>query len=57
MDLQKLPVGFGMALAQRPDAMARFGNLSEVEQKTWIDRAHGVDSEQEMRALVEQMMT
>jgi len=56
MDVQNLPVGFSMALAQRPGAMAHFGALDETEQQTLINRAHGVDSEQEMRALVEQMM-
>ena len=49
--------GFSMALAQRPGALAHFGSLSETEQQALINRAHGVDSEQEMRALVERMMT
>ena len=57
MDLQELPVGFGMALAQRPGAMAQFGSLSEAEQQVLIQQAHRADSEQEMRALVERMMT
>ena len=57
MDLQELPVGFSMALAQRPDAMARFGQLDETEQQEWIRQAHSMGSEQEMRALVERMMT
>lgn len=56
MDLQQLPVGFSMALAQQPGALARFGAMSEIEQQALINRAHGVDSEQEMRALVAQMM-
>ena len=56
MDVQNLPVGFSMALAQRPGAMAHFDALDETEQQTLINRAHGVNSEQEMRVLVEQMM-
>ena len=57
MDLQELPVGLGMALAQRPGAMAQFGSLSETKQQELIRQAHGADSEQEMRALAERMMT
>lgn len=57
MNMQELPVGFSMALAQRPGALAHFGSLSETEQQALINRAHGVDSEQEMQALVERMMT
>lgn len=57
MDLQELPVGFSMALAQRLGALAHFGSLSETEQQALINRAHGVDSEQEMQELVKRMMT
>ena len=57
MDLQELPVGFSMALAQRPGALSHFGELDKTKQQEWIQQAHGVDSEQEMRALVERMMT
>ncbi len=48
MDIQELPVGF---------SMARFGDMDKTERQTWIRCAHGVDSEQEMRALVGHMMT
>jgi len=57
MDLQELPVGFSMALAQRPGALERFGSLDQTEKQMMVSRAHAVDSEQEMRALVERMMT
>ena len=57
MDLQELPVGFSMALAQRPGALARFGELDKMKQQEWIQQTRGVDSEQKMRALVERMMT
>ena len=56
MDLQELPIGFGMALAQRAGALERFGALSFEEKQALINRAHGVDSEPEMAALVEQLM-
>ena len=57
MDLQQLPVGFSMALAQQPGALERFGQLSEPEQQAIINRAHGANSEQEMQALVDRMMS
>jgi len=56
MDLQKLPVGLGMALAQRPEAMKKFADMTEMEQKIVINKAHVADSEQKMQALVEDMM-
>jgi len=56
MDLQQLPVGLGMALAQRPEAMKKFADMTEMEQKIIINKAHVVNSEQEMEALVEQVM-
>lgn len=56
MDLQQLPLGFSMALAQKPGALERFGELSEPEQQAIINRAHGANSEQEMQALVAQML-
>ena len=57
MDIQELPVGFSMALAQRPGALAHFGSLSQTEQQALINRAHGANSEQEMQELVRRMMT
>jgi len=56
MDLQQLPVGLGMALAQRPEAMKKFADMTEMEQKIIINKAHVADSEQKMQALVEDMM-
>ena len=54
--MEELPLGFGMALAQHPEAMARFSALSEEEQRAVIDGAHAVRSKQEMRAYVENLM-
>ncbi|MBP3509830.1 MAG: hypothetical protein J6J99_08845 [Oscillibacter sp.] len=56
MKMEELPLGFGMALAQHPEAMARFSNLTEEEQRAIIDGAHAVRSKQEMRAYVENLM-
>ena len=54
--MDELPLGFGMVLAQHPEAMARFSALPEEEQKAIIDGAHAVRSKQEMRAYVENLM-
>ena len=54
--MDDLPLGFGMALAQHPEAMARFAGLSEEEQQAIIDGAHAVRSKQEMRSYVENLM-
>ena len=54
--MEELPLGFGMALAQHPEAMAHFADLTEEEQQAIIDGAHAVRSKQEMRAYVENLM-
>ena len=53
--MEDLPLGFGMALAQHPEAMARFAALSEAEQQAIIDGAHAVRSKEEMRCYVERL--
>ena len=56
MKMEDLPLGFGMALAQHPEAMARFSALSEEEQQAIINGTHAVRSKQEMQAYVENLM-
>nr|WP_326186453.1 hypothetical protein [uncultured Oscillibacter sp.] len=56
METNELPLGFGMALAQHPEAMERFAALPEAEQRAIVDGAHAVRSKQEMRAYVERLM-
>ena len=56
MNMDELPLGLGMALAQHPEAMARFADLTEEEQQAIINGAHAVRSRQEMRAYVENLM-
>ena len=56
MDQQELPLGFGMALAQHPDAMARFAAMSEAEQKAFVDGVYAVQSKREMQAYIEQLI-
>ena len=52
MDFYKVPIGFGMALAQNTAAMNRYAHLSEQQKKDILSKAHNVRSEKEMYALV-----
>lgn len=55
MNRNDLPLGFGFALAQNPDAMKTFSNLSEEKQSEILRRAHGVASKAEMQSLVSEL--
>ena len=52
MDFYKVPIGFGMALAQNTAAMNHYAHLSEDQKKEILDKAHNVRSEMEMYDLV-----
>lgn len=52
MDFYKVPIGFGMALAQNTAAMNRYSHLNESQRQDILNRAHNVRSEQEMYTLV-----
>lgn len=52
MDFTKVPIGFGMELAQNEAAMARYAGLSQQEKQAVLDRAHRARSEEEMRQIV-----
>lgn len=52
MDFYKVPIGFGMALAQNEAAMVRYGQLDETEKQNILDKAHNIRSEKEMYSLV-----
>ena len=52
MNFDKVPIGFGMALAQNEAAMIRYGLLSEQAKQDLLSHARGVRSEQELYALV-----
>lgn len=52
MDFYKVPIGFGLALAQNEAAMIRYAQLSDFQKKNILTRAHNVQSEKEMYALV-----
>lgn len=50
-----LPLGFGMALAQQPDAMKKFSNMKEDEQIRILSEIHNIDSKQEMQSFVSRL--
>ena len=52
MDKNDLPLGFGFALAQNPDAMKAFANLPKAQQEDIVQRARNVSSKSEMQSLV-----
>ena len=52
MDFYKVPIGFGMALAQNAAAMNRYAHLTEQQKQDILNKAHNVRSEKEMYTLV-----
>ena len=52
MDFYKVPIGFGMVLAQNTAAMNHYAHLSEDQKQEIINKAHNVRSEKEMYSLV-----
>lgn len=51
----ELPLGLGLAMAQRPEAMERFAALPEAERNSLVERARSARSKQEMRACVDSL--
>ena len=48
MEQNKLPLGFSFALAQNPQAMQVFANLSETKRQEILQKTHTVSSKDEM---------
>ncbi len=57
MENYKIPVGLGMALAMRPDAMEKFATLSENQKQEIINGTHSVSSKEEMRQYVDRIIS
>ena len=57
MENYKMPVGLGMALAQRPEAMEKFATLSDDKKQEIINGTHQVSSKQEMRQYVDKIIS
>ncbi|NMB30571.1 MAG: hypothetical protein GX988_03925 [Clostridiales bacterium] len=54
-NLDDMPLGFGMALAQDVEAMKQFSKLPVNKQKEIISKTRNVNSRQEMQAYVQQL--
>ena len=52
MDFYKVPIGFGMALAQNTAAMNRYAQMTAAQKQDILNKAHNVRSEKEMHDLV-----
>ena len=52
----ELPLGFGMALAQKPEALERFAALPESRKQEIISGTHAVTSKKEMQRYVDKVM-
>lgn len=55
MDRNELPLGFGFALAQNPEAMRRFALLPEAQRAQVLHKVHAVSSKEEMQSLVDSL--
>lgn len=55
--LNDLPLSFGMALAQQPEAMQRFANMSEFQKSEILSKIHNIKSKEEMHAFVAKLNT
>ncbi|MBQ5607482.1 MAG: hypothetical protein IIU86_00460 [Oscillospiraceae bacterium] len=56
MDFYKVPLGFGMALAQNFNAMNVYSAMTDEQKKAILDRAHNAKSEQEMHDIVNSLV-
>ena len=56
MKKDEMPVGFAMALAMNPDAMQKFGALSEEQKQAVIAGTHSVKSRDEMHRYVNSLV-
>ena len=57
MDKFDMPVGLGMALAKNPEAMQKFTSLSERQKWEVVSGTHAVESRDEMKKYVENIIT
>ncbi len=57
MERNEMPVGFAMALAMNPDAMQKFGALSEDQKRAVIEGTHSVKSRYEMQRYVNDLVS
>ncbi len=53
----EMPIGFGMALAQNPEAMEKFATLGEERKRQIIEGTHRIRSKEEMHSYVNKLLT
>lgn len=51
-----VPLGFGMALAQNPDAMDVFSGLTQAQREQVLEKSRRVRSKAEMRSYVDSLV-
>ncbi len=51
-----IPLGFGLALAQNPDAMDVFAGLTEAQRRQVIEKTGRIRSREEMRSYVDSLV-
>ncbi len=51
-----VPLGFGMALAQNPDAMDVFSGLTPAQREQVLEKSRRVRSKAEMRSYVDSLV-
>ena len=52
MEQDKVPIGFGMALAMDYTAMEAYAALTEEQRQQVLDKARNARSEEEMRQII-----
>lgn len=55
MERNDIPVGFGFALAQNPEAMDHFAALDESRRSEILRQAHAISSKTELQSLVDRL--
>ena len=56
MDFYKVPLGFGMALAQNFNAMNVYSSMTEEQKQAILNRTHNTKSEKEMHDIVNSLV-
>ena len=56
LDGPGVPLGFGMALAQNPNAMDVFSSLTEDQRRQVLNKAHRIGTKAEMKAYVNSLV-
>lgn len=51
-----IPLGFGMALAQNPEAMDVFSGLTAAQRQQVLDKSRRIRSKEEMRSYVDSLV-